>query len=430
MQNPRFLNQELVSQIQESYSTPVYVYSEGELRERAQEFLDFPSAFGHTVRYAMKANPQRNILKLFSDMWLSIDASSEYEALRAIVAGVPANTIQISSQEFPKSLEKLVHEGVFFVATSLHQLEEFWKLFPGKSCGIRINPGVNSWAFAQISTWGKNSSFGIWHDKIWAVKEIASKYNITISKLHFHIGSENTPESWVDSAELGFDILREIETIDTFDMWGGHKMAIMPYETSADLQAIWSAVAKKFEDFFTETGRQIHLEMEPGKYLVINNCSMIVEIQDIVDTGRTGYTFLKTNSGMNDMPRVAMYGIQEPLFVFPQHPPHLASPESGEEQATQYEEYVVVGHCCESADILTSKLYDQDTIEPRKLKKASIWDLLVVDGVWAYNSSMSLKNYNSFPESGELLLRENGDIVEIRARQEVEDMWKNEREVI
>ena len=416
MNTPRFITSKIVSEILENSETPVYVYSERELRERAQEFLDFPSAFGHTVRYAMKANPQRNILKLFSDMWLSIDASSEYEALRAIVAGVPANTIQISSQEFPKSLEKLVHEGVFFVATSLHQLEEFWKLFPGKSCGIRINPGVNSWAFAQISTWGKNSSFGIWHDKIWAVKEIASKYNITISKLHFHIGSENTPESWVDSAELGFDILREIETIDTFDMWGGHKMTIMPYETSADLQAIWSAVAKKFEDFFTETGRQIHLEMEPGKYLVINSCSMIVEIQDIVDTGRVGYTFLKTNSGMNDMPRVAMYGIQEPLFVM--------------NDSEETEEYVVVGHCCESADILTSKLYDQDTIEPRKLKKASIWDLLVVDGVWAYNSSMSLKNYNSFPESGELLIRENGDIVKIRERQGIEDMWKNERNII
>ena len=68
MNTPRFLNQELVSQIRENHVTPTYVYSEKELRERAQEFLDFPSAYGHTVRYAMKANPQRNILKLFSDM--------------------------------------------------------------------------------------------------------------------------------------------------------------------------------------------------------------------------------------------------------------------------------------------------------------------------------------------------------------------------
>jgi diaminopimelate decarboxylase len=43
---------------------------------------------------------------------------------------------------------------------------------------------------------------------------------------------------------------------------------------------------------------------------------------------------------------------------------------------------------------------------------------------------MAIKNYNSFPESGELLLRENGEIVEIRARQEIQDIWKNEKELI
>jgi hypothetical protein len=50
--------------------------------------------------------------------------------------------------------------------------------------------------------------------------------------------------------------------------------------------------------------------------------------------------------------------------------------------------------------------------------------------VGAYNSGMAIKHYNSFPESGELLLRENGEVVEIRTRQEVQDIWKNEKEVI
>jgi len=416
MTEPRFLTQDHIDFMREKFESPCYVYSESELRKTSQAFLDFPSTYGHTVRYAMKANPQRNILKLFSKMGLHIDASSDFEAFRAISAWVPADNIQISSQELWKHMQELVEKWVFFVATSLHQLETFGKLFPWKSCGIRINPWVSSWWFAQISTGGKNSSFGIWYTKIDTVKNIVKQYNITISKLHFHIGSENTPESWVDSAELGFDILRQIETIDTFDMWWGHKMAIMDYEKSADLQAIGNAVSKKFQDFFRETGRKIHLEMEPGKYLVINACSMVIQIQDIVDTGRVGYKFLKTNSGMNDMPRVAMYGIQQPLFVM--------------NDSREYEDYVVVGHCCESADILTCKLYDQETIEPRKLKVPQIGDMMVVDGVGAYNSSMSVKNYNSFPESGELLLREDGNIIEIRTRQTLKDMCKNEKEII
>jgi hypothetical protein len=43
---------------------------------------------------------------------------------------------------------------------------------------------------------------------------------------------------------------------------------------------------------------------------------------------------------------------------------------------------------------------------------------------------MSMKNYNSFPEAGELLLKNDGKIVEIRKRQDLNDIWKNEIEVI
>gem|GEM_PF-6410149 len=43
---------------------------------------------------------------------------------------------------------------------------------------------------------------------------------------------------------------------------------------------------------------------------------------------------------------------------------------------------------------------------------------------------MSVKNYNSYPESAELLLRESGEIVEIRERQKVKDIWRNEKEIV
>ncbi len=416
MNTPRFLTSDMISHIRENYQTPVYVYSEKELQERAQDLLSFPSSFGHTVRYAMKANPQKNILKIFDQAWLSFDASSDFEALRILAAGISPDKVQISSQELGNLAKELVESGVFFVATSLHQLEFFGKNFPWKSCGIRVNPGVSSGWFAKISTWGANSSFGIWHEKLDEIQDIAQKYDITLIKLHFHIGSENTPESWVASAEHWFEILRQIETITIFDMGGGHKMAIMPDEKSADLEAIWNAVSEKFLNFYEETWRRIHLEMEPGKYLVINSCSMVVEIQDIVDTGKDWYTFLKTNSGMNDMPRVAMYGVQEPLSII--------------NDSDEYIDYAVVGHCCESSDIITSKLYDAESIEVRSFKKASIWDILVIDWVGAYNASMAIKNYNSFPESWELLLRESGEIIEIRKRENLVDIWRNEIDVM
>jgi hypothetical protein len=43
---------------------------------------------------------------------------------------------------------------------------------------------------------------------------------------------------------------------------------------------------------------------------------------------------------------------------------------------------------------------------------------------------MAIKNYNSFPESWELLLRVDGTIHEIRTRESVNEIWRNEIKVI
>ncbi len=433
-----FLTQTQINKIEQNYQTPVYVYSENKLLEAADNFLSFPSAFWHSVRYAMKANSNINILKIFKNKGIKIDCSSEYEAFRALNAWYNASDIQISGQETPSQLEELIKKWVFIIATSLNQLEQIWKIIkilstegfnPLKNSKIwvRINPWMGSWAFKAISTGGETSAFGIWHEYIDEIKEVSKKYDLEIIKIHIHIGSENTPESWTNSAVIWLDFIKQFETATCLDMWGWFKMAIMDYEKSADLQSIWKSVAEKFEEFYKNTWRKIHLEVEPGKYMVINSCSVIAKVDDLIDTGKNGYKFIRTNTWMTEMPRVPMYWVQQPITILP-HPNPLLSEERELEQ--KKEKYVVVGHCCESWDVLTCKLYNQEEIEERELNKASIWDTIVVEGVWAYNSSMSMKNYNSFPEAGELLIRSSGKIVEIRKRQKLEDIWRNEVEVI
>ena len=59
--------------------TPLYAYSLSELKKAADECLAFPNAYGLTVRYAMKASPNKAILKYFSGRGIHIDASSGYE---------------------------------------------------------------------------------------------------------------------------------------------------------------------------------------------------------------------------------------------------------------------------------------------------------------------------------------------------------------
>jgi len=411
-QELRFLNREQISYIEKNYKLPVYVYSESELLKNVEDFKNFPSAFGHTTRFAMKANSNMSILNIFKNAWLKIDASSEYEVYRAISAWFLGKDIQISWQELSEDLWKLLDTWVYFVATSLRQLEEFWKLRSGWTCWVRINPWVWSGAFAAISTWWTTSSFGIWHDYIPEIKEIAKRYNLKITKIHLHIWSENTPESWVKTASIWLDFALDFPDAEILDMWGWFKMAIMPYEKTVDLQAVWNAVKEKIEDFYKKTGRKLHLELEPWKYMVINACNVLCRVVDIVDTWKDWYTFVRTNSGMTEMPRVAMYWVQEPIIPI--------------NNSTESMEYVVVGHCCESGDIITTKLYDQEVIEPRSLPKLSVWDILVIEWTWAYNTSMSMKNYNSYPEAWEIMIFSDWTIQEIRKREKLEEIWRNE----
>jgi diaminopimelate decarboxylase len=355
-------------------------------------------------------------LRLFNQNGIKIDASSEYEAFRAIKSWYNPSDVQLSWQEMPKKLEKLLDLWVYFVATSIHQLEEVWKYKQGSEVWVRINPWVWSWAFAKIATGWKTSSFGIWHEYIPQIQEIAEKYDLKITKIHLHIGSENTPESWVNTANIGLDFAEKFQEVDKLDMWWGFKMAIMPYEKTADLQAIWDAVKAKFEDFYAKTGRKIHLEVEPWKYMVINSSSVVAKVVDIVDTWVDWYKFIKVDTGMTEMPRITMYWVQQKIIAINDN--------------TQTEKYAVVWHCCESWDLLTCKLYDQEVIEVIELPKVSIWDTIIFESTWAYNSSMSMKNYNSFPEAWEVLIRSNWEIHEIRKREKFEDIWRNEVEVI
>jgi diaminopimelate decarboxylase len=302
------------------------------------------------------------------------------------------------------------------VATSLDQIKAIWKIKHWIKIWVRINPWMWSWAFKAISTWWVTSAFGIWHEYIPKIKELSEKYNLKITKIHVHIGSENTPESWTNSANIGLDFVRQFPDVTTLDMWGWFKMAIMPYEKTADLKAIWKSVAEKFEEFYDDTGRKIKLEVEPGKYLVINSCCVVWNVDSVLDTWKNGYKFIRTNTWMTEMPRVAMYWVQQPITII--------------NNSVEKEDYIVVWHCCESWDVLTTKLYDQEILETVSLNKASRWDIIIFDWTWAYNSSMSMKNYNSFPEAGELLIWTSWEIVEIRKRQKLKDIWKHEIEVI
>ena len=418
MNASRFLTPEKVRECVAQFGNPVYVYDENTLRSQAKKVLSFPAPYGLTARYAMKAWSNAYVLRLFDSLGLHIDASSAYEAERALKAGIAPGKIQLTAQEWAPHFEDLKKRGILFVACSLHQLELYGKLFPGSSLGVRINPGLGSGHSNKTNVGGPSSSFGIWHEYIPEIFKITDKYNLKINKMHTHIGSGADPEVWKKVAGISLNIVRQFRDVEVLNLGGGFKVGRMHYEKTTDLILCGETIASGLINFYKETGKKLHLEIEPGTFLAALSGSLITLIQDKVDTGREGYVFLKLNTGMTEITRPALYGAQHPLFVIPAN--------SSRDLDTKKETVMVVGHCCESGDILTPQDGNSEALGPRELLFASIGDYVVIDGAGAYCASMSSKNYNSFPEAAEVILKSSGEFYLIRKRQTLEQMIQNE----
>lgn len=411
--------------------TPFYAYSTDALNKAADECLAFPNAYGLTVRYAMKASPNGAILKLFHGKGIHIDASSGFEVKRAMASGIPAENISLSTQELPENFAELVDMGIKLNACSISQLESFGKHYADKNqkVGIRINPGVGSGGFSSSTTGfsktnvgGPSSSFGIWHESLTdgTIQAIVSKYNLEVERVHTHIGSGSDPKIWQEVATKSLSFCKMFDTITSCNLGGGYKVGRNPGEPSTDLQEIGGPVADAFRKFKEEEGRELTLEIEPGTYLVAMAGALVSSVQDrVVTTGEGGHTFLKMDAGMTDVLRPSLYGAIHPITILPKSG---NSADVGEDT----ESVVVVGHCCESGDLMTPLAGEPEALGERELRKSETGDYIVMDGSGAYCAGMSTKNYNSFPEAPEVLVGGDGSVHLVRKRQPVEDIWANE----
>lgn len=391
---PSWITPKQVHALAEEHGSPLYVYSRAALQEQAEKALSLPAPFGLTVRFAMKANPHPEILQIFKDSGLCIDASSGFEAEKALEAGFKPSQILITAQQLPANLKELVEQGVQFNATSIHQLKTYCDLFPGKDVSVRINPAIGDGMNNRLTTGGLNSSFGIWHEYINDVKQIVKKSGSKITRLHTHIGSGTNPEKWAEAEKISLKLLEQFEDVTILNLGGGFKVARMKDEPSADMNEIGERLKTGLEEFAKKTGRKIRLEIEPGTFMVANAGVLIAEVIDRTDTGSDGHVFLRTNTGMNDLLRPGMYGAQHPI---------IAIKKDGT-LPSETETVVVVGHNCESSDILTPYPGDPEALQPRLIGRAEIGDIVLIGGAGAYAYAMSAKGYNSYPSAKQVLI--------------------------
>ena len=374
------------------YGSPLFVYSQSQLRARAKELMDLHLPYGLTVRYAAKANPHPEIVKLFADVGLHFDASSSYEAAVLLERGIPGHSISLSSQQSAHNLGALLEAGVQYVATSMRQLGLFAETAgPGTSVALRVNPPIAGAGHNnRNSTGGASASFGLWHDYVETALDFAKSKRLTINRLHIHVGSGADPAIWGQVMDTALSVVRRMPDVSVLDIGGGYKVSRVPSEQEADMQLIAQSFSMQLTAFADETGRKIQLEIEPGTWLVAHAGILLARVDDIVDTGRDGYTFLRLNTGMNDIIRPAMYGAQHGIRVI--------------NSANTEGEYIVVGHTCETGDILTPAPGNPEHIMTRKLRKAAIGDLVAIADAGAYCASFSPKQYNAYPPASEIFV--------------------------
>ncbi len=385
-----FLTREQAQELAREHGTALFVYSRSKILEQAKTMLSIPAPYGLKVYYAMKANPNPEILRVIQEAGLGIDASSGYEAEQAIAVGFDPQQIVLTSQQMAHNLDDLVKKGVQFNATSLRQLELYGKSFPGTAVSVRINPGVGSGHSVKVTVGGATSSFGIWHEYIPQVHELLKKYKLTVKRIHSHIGAGSDPLIWQEAARISLQLTKNFPTATIINLGGGYKVARMDEEHGIDVAEIGQVLARELVHFADTSGRRLKLELEPGTLMAANAGILLAAIDDIVDTGEKGYTFIKLNTGMNDILRPAMYGSQHPIEVL--------------SNGQGLQDYVVVGHNCESADLLTPAPGDPEVLMARTFNTAKIGDLVIIGGVGAYCAAMSAHGYNGFPNAKEIMI--------------------------
>ena len=373
--------------------TPRYEYSKAKIRERITYLMGLSTPFGLTVRYALKANPHPEILRMMHESGVHFDASSSYEAAELLALGIPGDHISLSSQQSPHNLPELLEQGVLFVATSLKQLDLFLAIDTAirpSSVAVRINPPVGHGHNNRTTTGGANASFGIWHEYADSVLSRTEDTGVKIDRMHIHIGSGADPKVWGDVMDNALRITKQFTDVTSLDIGGGYKVRRYGEEEETDMEAVFQIFSEKLTAFSRETGRKLMIEIEPGTYAIAHAGTLVATIDDIVDTGTDGNIFIRLNTGMNDFLRSALYGARHEIEVV--------------NTATTTTTYVVVGHNCESGDIFTPEEADPERMEARELRTAAIGDEVRIHDVGAYCASMRATGYNSFPDAIEILV--------------------------
>ena len=394
-----------VKDIVARFGSPVYIYSAGTLIRHLRAYGEAFKGKQHIICYALKANSNSALLRLFAKHEAGADVVSGGELFRALNAGIPPKKIVYAGvgkteEEIRYALKSRI---LMFNAESESELREIDRIARDMGLkapiALRINPDIDPQTHPYISTGLKKHKFGIpIDDAIDHYKLAGDLKNISVIGIHTHIGSQLTKISpFVDSLTRVLFLIDELAKIRIrithLDIGGGLGINYLEEKPPEPKD-----LAKKILPLLK--GRDITLVMEPGRS-VVGNAGILVTKTLYLKEGEEK-NFVIVDAGMNDLMRPSLYNAY-----------HHIQPVTKSRRDSMIAD--VVGPICESGDFLA---------KDREIPKVKQGEYLAVMSAGAYGFSMS-SNYNSRPRIAEVMVN-GGNYALVRKRESYNDLISGE----
>ncbi len=393
-----------VGSLAEAFDTPLYVYEESVLREQCRYFKDCFSAAPGELHYAMKANSNPAILRLIREEGMFLDTVSPFEVQLALECDFkPHQLLFTGSNCTPAELQWVLSQEVAINVGSLDEIKTIGQLKPDSSLGLRINADLGKGHHPHVMTGGPHSKLGIYHDQLHQALDILRQYNLKVSGIHCHIGTDLlNPEDIIQNMELTLGYALEFPELDFVDFGGGFGIPYRPDDNMLPLKELGQQMCARFNKFLNQYRRPVHMKLEPGRFLTAQAGVLLVSITTISSTPE--HLFVGVNSGFGHLMRPVLYGSYHEIVN--------ASRMQGEAIPV-----AVAGNLCEAGDIFTQ---NEQGIEHHSLTKPQVGDILAILDCGAYGLSLS-SNYNMRALPAEILVAK-GNSTLIRRRQTYQDL--------
>ena len=394
------------TELADHFGTPLVVYSEAALRERAQLFLR--AAPGALVVYGTKAFPNVAVMRLLAEEGIGADVSTLGELAFARRAGIAGDRLVVHGNN--KSDDELRAAADADALVVLDAVDE-----PARAAAagvrralVRVTPGVEAETHEAIRTGHRGSKFGLDADDALEVIRAALRAGLAVEGLHVHVGSQlANGRAHLDAvsalADFGARCRDELGwTPALVDAGGGFGIRHVEEEPEQPLEELVRSIASAVSREWASRGLpEPRLVLEPGRSVVGPAAFTLYRVGAVKRAGERRYVAI--DGGMSDNPRPQLYQARYTAL--------LANRADEEPDG----EFTIAGKHCESGDVLIERA---ELPEPRR------GDLLAVPATGAYTLAMG-SNYNGVPRPAAILVG-GGDARLILRRETIDDLLSRE----